>query len=219
MNTSDNFFKLKNASIDLSLRDHQSMSVSSDKSKHNIDCLDEVSFKQQTSCSRLKTAIPTRSLEKMKVYKFINLLMGPDINVMDNFKFTVGDEIILNINSDNEIDSDCDEDMIELSDKTLRKDLDEDSLHQCMCQIFNTTDEVDIHQTNKDDFLVDKESQIQNNNQRNHSTCHRLSLVPIFQEGIDQLTNMKIVESRSKRIMRLKRKYAFFHDINMKVTN
>jgi hypothetical protein len=208
-NMSDKLFKLKNTSIDLSLRDHQSMSMFSDKSKHNIDCLNELSFKQQTSCFRLKTTIPTQYLEKMKVYKFINLLMGPDINVMDNFKFTVGDEIIQKINSDNEIDSDCDEDMIKLSDKTLHKHLDEDSLHQCMCQIFDTTGEVDIHQTNKD-YLVDEESQIQNNNERNHSTCHRLSLVPIFQEGIDQLTKMKIVESRTKRRMRLKRNYTFF---------
>jgi hypothetical protein len=47
--------------------------------KHDIDCLNKVSFKEKSSCSTLKTTIPTRSLENIKVYKFVNVLMQTDI--------------------------------------------------------------------------------------------------------------------------------------------
>jgi hypothetical protein len=41
-NTFDNFFKLKTTSFDLSLRDHESMSTSPDKSVDQIDYLKQI---------------------------------------------------------------------------------------------------------------------------------------------------------------------------------
>ena len=155
--------------------------------KYDIDCLNEVSFKEKSSCSALKTIIPARSLEKIKVYKFVNVLMQTNINEPGNFVSMVGEEIMQDLMGDEEIDSDCDDDTIESSNETVYKDVDQDSLHQCVCQIFNTNDEIDTNKNNQDE-VVNEQIEIQNENRRNNTTCHRLSLVPIFKEGIDQLT-------------------------------
>jgi hypothetical protein len=127
--------------------------------------------------------------------------MQSNINEHGNFISKVGEDIVKDIMGEDEIDSDCDEDMNESSDKMVCEDVDDDSLHQCMHQIFNTNKKIDTNKNNEND-LVNEEVEIQNNNQRNNTTCHRLSLVPTFQEGIDILTKMKIVESRTKRRMR-----------------
>jgi hypothetical protein len=186
--------------------------------KHDVDCLNEVSFKEKTSCSRLKTRIPARSMEKIKVYKFINLLVRFELIDDCDFNSKLGDKLIQKITGDDDLDDDIDEDMTEHSDDILSQEVEEDSLHQCMLKIFNTTKETDTMK-NKDDDLEDEETDIETNNETNRTTCHKLSLVPIFKEGIKKLTEMKIVESRTKRRMRLKRNYTFFLDINMKVTN
>ena len=49
--------------------------------------------------------------------------------------------------------------------------------------------------------------------------CHRLALVPIFEEAVKELASKNIIETRYRQKKRMKRNHAFFLEINDKVSD
>ena len=179
----------------------------------SIDVVNEtLSFKTGTSNNHIRTVIPRNTNEKILIYKFIvNLLHGDEAS--DSFTSERCDDLIQNLRPKDAVAN-----IISINSTIGNKE--PDSLEDCINQLFDyTIDGINIAEEDPTND-VDNDNGTNNiNNESNNIRCHKLALVPIFDEAVKELQSKNIIESRHRRKKRMSRNHQFFLDINDKVSN
>ena len=131
----------------------------------------------------------------------------------DSFTYDHCDDLIQKLSS-----KDTEADITSVNSSIVNKEL--DSLEDSINQLFdNTQNGINNNEETEMNDIDNDDDTNNNNNKSNNIGCHKLALVPIFEEAVKELQSKNIIESRHHRKKQMTRNYKFFLDINGRVSN
>ena len=174
---------------------------------------DTLCYKSESSSDHIHTIKPRNTNEKILIYEFILGLLHTE-NASCQFTYDQCNKVIEKIHTTNNISDPTGEGNTTNPESS-------DSLEDCINELFDNvvSNDTIVDAEENDDDIDDIDVLDECPMASSNIGCHRLSMIPIFEEAIKELESKNIIETRHRRKKRMDRNYNFFLEINENVSN